>query len=237
MLKVTSLNAWYHKATVLTDVNVHVREGSFVAIIGPNGAGKTTLLRSIVNLHEKKSGRIELGGLDITLDPAHRIVRKDVAYVPDYRGILRTLTVKENLLLVRDRYGKASEFKEAVDDILQRFPHLKGRYNQLASLMSGGEQQMLAIARALLLKPRILLIDEPSIGLAPLLVKEIFLHLAGLIRQGMSVLMVEQNIVRSLEASDYCYVIEKGRVVLEGESRLLSERDDLQEKYFGKTAG
>ncbi|MDP2658561.1 MAG: ABC transporter ATP-binding protein [Candidatus Deferrimicrobium sp.] len=236
MLDVSALNAWYHKAMVLTDVNVHVREGTFVAIVGPNGAGKTTLLRSIANLHEKKSGRIELGGVDITREPTHSIVRKNVAYVPDYRGILRTLTVKENLLLVRDRYGKAFEFQEAVDDILERFPHLKGRYNQLASLMSGGEQQMLAIARALLLKPKVLLIDEPSIGLAPLLVKEIFLHLAGLIRQGMSVLMVEQNIVRSLEASDYCYVIEKGRVVLEGESRLLSARDDLQEKYFGRTA-
>jgi branched-chain amino acid transport system ATP-binding protein len=236
MLDVSSLSAWHHKAMVLTDVNVRVPEGAFVAIVGPNGAGKTTLLRSIVNLHEKKSGRIEFGGVDITREPMHGIARKDVAYVPDYRGILRTLTVRENFLLVRNRYGKAAEFQGAVDAIMERFPHLKGRYNHLASLMSGGEQQMLAIARALLLKPRILLIDEPSIGLAPLLVKEIFRHLAGLIREGMSVLMVEQNVVRSLEASDYCYVIEKGRVVLEGESRSLAARDDLQEKYFGRTA-
>jgi branched-chain amino acid transport system ATP-binding protein len=233
MLKVSNLNVWYQKAMVLTDVNLHVREGSFVGIIGPNGAGKTTLLRSIVNLHEKKTGRIELMGEDITQEPTHRIVQKDIAYVPDYRGILKTFTVKENFALVRDRYAGSSDFRKAVDAILVQFPHLKNRYNSLASLLSGGEQQMLAIARALLLKPKILIIDEPSIGLSPILVKEIFRYLGGVVREGMAVLLVEQNVVRTLEAASYCYLLDKGRVALEGESRELAARQDLQEKYFG----
>ncbi|MBI5905593.1 MAG: ABC transporter ATP-binding protein [Deltaproteobacteria bacterium] len=235
MLEVSALNVWYQKAMVLFDVAVRVEEGTFVSIIGPNGAGKTTLLRSIVNLHEKKTGRISFAGRDITRDPAHRILRRDIAYVPDYRGVLRTLTVMENFQLVRDRYPSAADFRNEVDSILKRFPHLKPRCGMPASLLSGGEQQMLAVARALLMKPRVLLIDEPSIGLSPLLVKEIFRHLGNLTRQGMSVLMVEQNVVRSLEASDYCYVMEKGKVVLEGESRALAAMDDVQEKYFGRT--
>lgn len=233
MLKVSNLNVWYQKAMVLTDVTLHVRQGSFVGIIGPNGAGKTTLLRSIVNLHEKKTGRIELLGTDITHEPTHRIVRKDIAYVPDYRGILKTFTVKENFALVRDRYASSSDFRDAVDGILTQFPHLKARYTSLASLMSGGEQQMLAIARALLLKPKILIIDEPSIGLSPILVKEIFRYLAEVIGGGMSILLVEQNVMRTLEAAHYCYLLDKGRVVLEGESPALAARKDLQEKYFG----
>ncbi len=233
MLEVTGLNVWYHKSPVLTDVSLSIGEGTFVTLIGPNGSGKTTLLRSIVNLHDRKSGRIEFLGEDITRKPAYRIMSRDLAYVPDYRGILRTLKVRENLQVMSIRYNDKQSFREALESVLEFFPHLRKRYESSASLLSGGEQQMLAIARALLVKPRLLIIDEPSIGLAPLLVRDIFGRLKGLTVAGMSVFMVEQNVVRSLEYSDYCYVVEKGRVVLEGPSRELAAMDDLKEKYFG----
>ena len=233
MLKISDLNVWYHKAQVLTHIDIEVPEGTFVSIIGANGAGKTTLLRSIVNLHQNKTGRVWLAGKSIDSLPAHKIIRQGISYVPDYRGILKTLTVKENLAIARDRYPNSAEFDREMATVMALFPNLKYRLNMVAALLSGGEQQMLAIARALIYKPRVLLIDEPSIGLAPLLVEEIFKNLQDLTRQGMSILMVEQNVLRSLAASDYCYVLEKGRVILDGDSETVANHPDLKARYFG----
>jgi branched-chain amino acid transport system ATP-binding protein len=232
-LTVSGLSVWYHKAQVITDVNLQVPENAFVSIVGANGSGKTTLLRSIVNLHTQKSGIIELQGENVTRTPTHRIVRRGLTYVPDYRGILRSLTIKENLSISNFMLKDRAAFNEELDSILQLFPNLKYRYTMAAGLLSGGEQQMLAIARALMYRPRILLIDEPSIGLAPLLVGEIFQKLRTLIDKGMSILMVEQNVTRSLRASDYCYVLEKGRIIIEGRSRELVQHSELNKLYFG----
>jgi len=233
VLKITDLNVWFHKAQVLSGITIEVRQGTFVAIVGANGAGKTTLLRSIMNLHSHKKGTIEMLSRPIGGIPTHRIVREGISYVPDYRGILKTLSVRENLQIARRYYSNQAEFNRALDSILELFPNLEFRYAKLAGLLSGGEQQMLAIARALLYRPKLLLIDEPSIGLAPLLVTEIFKKLRKLIQGGMSILMVEQNVVRSLEVSDYCYVMEKGHILLEGKSDALARRDDLKGLYFG----
>jgi len=166
MLNVLDLCVWYHKAQVLTNVSLEVKPGAFVAIIGANGAGKTTLLRSILNLHENKSGKIEFEGQDITRLPTHRIVRSGICYVPDYRGIVKSLTVRENLQLARKTYRSQAEFETALNGILELFPNLKYRHNMKSGLLSGGEQQMLAMARTLMYQPRILLIDEPSIRMA-----------------------------------------------------------------------
>lgn len=233
MLKVTDLNVWFHKAQVLSGITLEVRQGAFVAIVGVNGAGKTTLLRSIVNLHSNKKGTIELLARPIGGIPTHRIVREGISYVPDYRGILKTLSVRENLQIARRHYSNKAEFDRAYDSIFELFPNLRFRHARLAGLLSGGEQQMLAIARALLYRPKLLLIDEPSVGLAPLLVAELFQKLRKLTLGGMSILMVEQNVARSLEASDYCYVMEKGRILLEGKSDTLALRDDLKDRYLG----
>jgi branched-chain amino acid transport system ATP-binding protein len=233
MLRVRDLTVWYHKASVLMDVTLDVADGAFVAIVGSNGSGKTTLLRSILNLHENKGGAIEFLGRDITRQPTHRIVQQGISYVPDYRGILKTLTVRENLQTARRCYVGGREFAAELERIMELIPNLRKLQGRLAGLLSGGEQQMLAIARALLYRPQLLLVDEPSIGLAPLLVREIFRQLRQLTARGMAVLMVEQNVVRTLEASDYCYVLEKGRVLLQGESRALAAREDLKERYWG----
>lgn len=233
MLKITDLNVWFHKAQVLSGITIEVRQGTFVAIVGSNGAGKTTLLRSIMNLHSNKKGAIKMFDRPIDGIPTHRIVREGISYVPDYRGILKSLSVLENLKIARRYYSNQAEFDRALESIFELFPNLKYTYARIAGLLSGGEQQMLAIARALLYRPKLLLIDEPSIGLAPILVTDIFNKLRGLIQGGMSILMVEQNIVRSLEVSDYCYVMEKGRILLEGKSDALARRDDLINCYFG----
>lgn len=234
MLTVERLCVWYHKVQALFDINIKVEESSFVSIVGTNGSGKTTLLKSLMGLHQEKSGTITFMGEKICKLKTHQIVGRGICYVPDYRGILKTLSVKENLFIARSNYEKHTFFDQALEAILELFPALKYRHAMAAGLLSGGEQQMLAIARALLYRPKLLLIDEPSIGLAPLLVKEIFEKLRGLTKDGMAVLMVEQNVPRSLKVSEYCYVIEKGKVVLEGRSGEIADSDILASMCFGE---
>jgi branched-chain amino acid transport system ATP-binding protein len=233
MLEVNNLCVWYHKVQALFNVHIHVDEGSFVSVVGTNGSGKTTLLKSLLSLHRNKTGTVDFLNQDISNMEPHQIVSRGISYVPDYRGILKTLTVKENLLIARSNYLTASSFNNKLDHIFELFQSLKNQHAMMAGFLSGGEQQMLAIARALLYRPRLLLIDEPSIGLAPLLVKDIFEKLKGLTKDGMAILMVEQNVTRSLSVSDYCYVIEKGTVVLEGKSSDVAKSDLLASMYFG----
>jgi branched-chain amino acid transport system ATP-binding protein len=232
-LSVSNFSAWYHKAQVLTDISLKVEKASFVSIVGANGAGKTTLLRGIINIHNSKSGHVEFFGEEISRVPTYRLIRKGLTFVPDYRGILRSLTVKENLATARYIAKSRADFDTDLDSVMELFPNLKYRSSMAAGLLSGGEQQMLAIARALMYHPLLLLIDEPSIGLAPLLVEDIFQKLKSLIARGMSILMVEQNVKRSLKACDYCYVLEKGRIILEGKSEEISKNQDLHKFYLG----
>lgn len=240
MLKVSNLEVVYHGVMlVLKGVSLEVRPGQIVALLGPNGAGKTTLLRALTGLlpiHEGRStkGQVTWNGEDITTMKADEIVRRGISQVMEGRRIFSDLTVEENL-----RAGSylVQGPRERIDYFYERFPILAERRNQLAGYLSGGEQQMLAIARALMSKPSLLLMDEPSLGLAPKIVADV----AALIREirddGVTILLVEQNAALALALADYGYVIETGRIVLDAEAAALAEDKDVQEFYLGGGQG
>jgi len=216
---------------------LHIEEGEIVALIGANGAGKTTLLNSIVGLIPSVSGQIFFLDADIVGRSPRKIVRMGVSLVPEGRQLFAPLTVMENLILgAYQRYGKEkkSEIKSDLEAVFERFPILKERRTQVAGTLSGGEQQMLAIGRALMSRPKLILLDEPSMGLAPLIAAQIFQIISQLHRQGTTILLVEQNARAALRISDRTYVIETGRVVLQGVSEELFHNREVKRAYLGR---
>jgi len=232
MLELKGIHAGYGEFRVLHDVNMHVDKGEIVALIGPNGAGKTTTLRTVLGMTTLYEGKVFFKGEDITKVPTHKRVEKGIAMVPEGRGIFTPLTVYENLLA--GAYTKRAEEKlqESLEFVFTLFPKLKERKNQIAGTLSGGEAQMLAIARALMSRPELLLLDEPSLGLAPKIVLEVFDVIRRLREEGVTILIVEQHVKNSLETADRAYVMETGRIVLEGEARSLLKDERLKKAYL-----
>lgn len=233
MLEVKNLNVHYGVIHALKDVSMEVKEGEIVSLIGANGAGKTTLLHSISGLLKKTSGDIMFLGHSLHKTSAKNIVKEGITQVPEGRRIFPGMSVYENLIigayLRKDKEG----IKEDLNNIYQRFPILKQRSNQDASTLSGGEQQMLAMGRALMARPKILLLDEPSMGLAPILVKEIFQIIKDINAEGTTVLLVEQNAKMALSIADRGYVMETGKIVMSGTGAELIESSDIQKAYLG----
>jgi len=239
MLAVTDLNASYGRVQALRDVSLSVERGEIVAVIGPNGAGKTTLLNAISGIVPTTSGEITLEDTPITQATAEQIVHLGISQVPERRQVFATMSVLDNLVLgAYHRYRR--DGRERIEDdlafVFEIFPRLKERTKQAAGTLSGGEQQMLVLGRGWMARPKLLLLDEPSLGLAPLLVKEIFRVSGELRDHGMTILVVEQNARAALELADRAYVMESGRVVLEGAADALADDERVQKTYLGGQA-
>lgn len=232
MLRLEELTISYGPVVAVDDLTLEVGDGEAVALVGPNGAGKTTTLRTIMGLLTPRSGRITLNGESIASLPPDRVMRKRLALVPEGRQIFGTLTVRENLMLGAT-IRRDQEVEADIDSALERFPVLDRYLDRHAGSLSGGEQQQLAIARALLARPKLLLLDEPSLGLAPRMVDLVFDSLVELRERGVSLLLVEQNARRAIEFSDRAYVIESGELRLSGPSDELLAGTDLERAYFG----
>jgi branched-chain amino acid transport system ATP-binding protein len=236
MLRIDGLNASYGSIGVLKDVSIRVPAEKVVAIIGANGAGKSTLLKSISGIMKIDGGRILYKERNIDGMPANRIVRLGISQVPEGRQVFAHLTVRDNINLGAYHYFKRSnrlEIKERIERVYQMFPILEKRSKQIAGTLSGGEQQMLAIGRALMGRPELLLLDEPSMGIAPLIVREIFNVVKQLNESGTTVLLVEQNARAALKLAHYSYVIERGEIVLEGLAAELLDNPKVKEHYLG----
>ena len=231
MLKVDQLNAWYDHSHVIQGLSFEVHPGEIVTLMGRNGAGKTSTLRTIMGLLGKCKGRVTFDGLELLGQPTHSRYHLGLAYVPEERRIVAGLTVLENLQLGLLASAKRGEMNAMVDEIAQTFPRLKERLQQDGTSLSGGEQQMLAIARAMMAKPRMILMDEPSEGIMPLLVDEMFELFARMKQQGTTILLVEQNVERALKISDRAYILEQGKIVHHGTGADLLADADIQEKY------
>jgi len=232
MLEINGINVFYGAIQALTDVTINVNQGEIVAIIGSNGAGKSTLLRTISGLIRPRTGSITFKGTDLSTLPADQIVRAGISHSPEGRRIFTNMTVHENLLLGA-YIRKDAEIDKDMDAVLKRFPRLKERFKQNSGTMSGGEQQMLAIGRALMSRPDLLLLDEPSLGLAPNLVTEIFNIVLELNKEGRTILLVEQNANRALEIADRAYVLETGSIVLTDTGKALLANPKVKEAYLG----
>lgn len=234
LLEVKDLHVYYGAIHALQGVSFHVEEGEIVTLIGANGAGKSTTLRAISGLVRPKSGQIIFRGQDITKAPPHKIVGMGISHVPEGRGIFAPLTVRENLLLgAYARKGK-QEIAEAMERVFATFPRLQERLGQLGGTLSGGEQQMLTMGRGLMSNPVLLILDEPSLGLAPVLVEEMFEMITRVNREGTSVLLVEQNAAMALEVADRGYVLETGNLLLEGKADELLENPVVKVAYLGE---
>lgn len=233
LLKLDQVCAGYGDLQVLYNVCIHVDEGEVVSLVGSNGAGKTTLLRIISGFVPIRSGTVTFCDKDLMSVKPHHKAELGIAHIPQGRGILGTLTVKENLIM--GAYPKASRatVNEKIQESYQMFPILEERQNQLAGSLSGGEQQMLAIARALMISPKLLMLDEPSLGLAPIIVKDMFDIISRVSKQGVSILIVEQNLKQALSVADRGYVLETGKVVMYGPSDELLANERIQEAYLG----
>jgi branched-chain amino acid transport system ATP-binding protein len=231
MLKINKINVSYGKLQVLWDVSFEVNKGDITAIIGPNGAGKTTILRTIAGLLKPLSGSITFMNEKIDGIPPNKIVKRGISLVMEGRKLFPKMTVLENLEM--GAYTKWDERFDMLEKIFQIFPILKERKNQLAGTLSGGEQQMLAIARALMSRPKLLMLDEPSLGLAPKLVLQIFDLVKEINDNGVTILLVEQNVKHALELASRAYVLENGRIVLEGKGNELLENEYVKKAYLG----
>ena len=236
MLEVCDLSIAYGKLRALKGVSLGVRAGEVVSLIGSNGAGKSTLLRGIAGLLVPTGGAIRFDGAALARQPAHRIARRGIRLVPEGRGLLARMTVWENLQMGLYAGTAAGHGAQEIETALERFPVLRERRTQLAATLSGGEQQQLAIARALVARPRLLMLDEPSLGLAPLLVKEIFQIIRRLKADGVTILLVEQNARQALQIADRGYVLEAGQIVLEGPAAELLRGEAIQRAYLGGPA-
>lgn len=232
LLEVEAMNVYYGDIHAVKNVSFYIKKGEIVALIGANGAGKTTTLQTISGLIQAKSGQIEFKGIDVTKIKAHKLVEMGLAHTPEGRRVFTELTVLENLEL--GAYTRNyNEAKESLKQMFELFPRLYERKNQLAGTMSGGEQQMLAIARSLMSKPELLLLDEPSMGLAPLMVEEIFKIIKKINQLGVTVLLVEQNANQSLAIANRAYVLETGEIILEGTGQELLENENVRKAYLG----
>jgi branched-chain amino acid transport system ATP-binding protein len=233
LLEVEDLHVGYGHVQAVRGVSLTVSEGRVAALIGPNGAGKTSILSALAGLVRPRGGAVRLGGEDVTGLPAHRIVKAGLALVPEGRAILGRMTIEENLVLAGERRQPPGALAAAIEEQYRRFPVLGERRRAPAGSLSGGEQQMLAVARALLMRPRVLLLDEPSMGLSPLLVKQVFAMIEAIHREGATILLVEQNARLALSVSHHAYVLEHGRLVLEGSSAELAQDPRVQAAYLG----
>ncbi len=234
LLEVKDLEVNYGVIRALKGINFHVNKGEIVTLIGANGAGKTTTMQSIIGLIPIKSGHVIYNDQDITKTPCHKLVKLGMSQVPEGRRIFQELTVYENLMMGAYSIKKNASFKDDIEMVYKRFPRLKERKNQIASTLSGGEQQMLAMGRALMSHPDILLLDEPSMGLSPLLVTEIFDIIQEINKEGTTVLLVEQNAKKALSIADRAYVLETGSIVLEGDAKEMMNNDDIKKAYLGE---
>ncbi len=234
MLQVENLQVYYGVIQAIKGISFHVDQGEVVALIGANGAGKTTILHTVTGLVPAKAGSIMFEGADLTRTPSHRIVSMGMAHVPEGRRIFQELSVYENLQLGAFTRRDKAEIAETLKMVYQHFPRLEERKNQVAGTLSGGEQQMLAMGRALMSKPRIILMDEPSMGLSPLFVSEIFDIIQEISREGVTVLIVEQNAKKVLSIADRAYVLETGKIVLEGNASDLINDDSVKKAYLGE---
>jgi branched-chain amino acid transport system ATP-binding protein len=237
MLRIRNLDAGYGSLNVLRRVSLHVKEGEIVTIIGANGAGKSTLLRTITGLLRAREGEVLFRGEDIGRMSPERIVSSGCSLVPEGRQVFSTMPVRENLLLgayVQYKRGNHDRVRQDLDHVYSLFPVLKQRERQLAGTLSGGEQQMLAIGRSLMARPSLIMLDEPSMGLAPLIVRDIFAIIRRLRDEGKTVLLVEQNARSALRIANRGYVLETGRLILEGESEDLLANREIQRAYLGK---
>ncbi|MBU3630842.1 ABC transporter ATP-binding protein [Polynucleobacter sp. AP-Melu-500A-A1] len=231
MLRVENLNAWYDRSHVLQGVSLDVNKGEIVTLMGRNGAGKTTTLRSLMGLLSKREGSASVDGTSFLDMPAHARFHLGLAYVPEDRRIVPGLTVKENLELGIIAKKNRGDMSAMVDEIAQTFPRLKERLDQDGTSMSGGEQQMLAIARAMIGKPKVILLDEPSEGIMPVLVEEMFELFANLKQKGLTILLVEQNVQQALKISDRAYILDQGKIVFHDTAQNLLNNDEIQQKY------
>ena len=234
MLQVTDLKVYYGVIQAIKGVSFEVNEGEIIALIGANGAGKTTILHTVTGLIAPKSGKIEFEGKDITKMPAHKIVTLGMAHVPEGRRVFADLSVYENLLMGAFTRKDKDEISQTLEMVYKRFPRLKERKNQVAGTLSGGEQQMLAMGRALMSHPKIILMDEPSMGLSPLFVNEIFDIIKEVSASGTTVLLVEQNAKKALSIADRAYVLETGKIVLDAAADVLMNDPSIKKAYLGE---
>ncbi len=233
LLEVKGLEVYYGVIQALKGIDFEVNEGEIVTLIGANGAGKTTTMQSVIGLIPTKAGTVSFEGKDITHLHCHKIVSLGMSQVPEGRRIFQELTVYQNLLMGAYIQKDKKAIKEDIKKIYARFPRLEERKNQIAGTLSGGEQQMLAMGRALMSRPKLLMLDEPSMGLSPLLVDEVFTIIKDLNKEGTTVLLVEQNAGKSLAISDRAYVLENGRIVLSGTGEELLQSEEVKKAYLG----
>ncbi len=233
MLTVNDINVFYGAIHAIKGVSLEVNEGEIVTLIGANGAGKSTILRTISGLLKPKTGSIQFEGQEIAGMPAHEIVKTGISQVPEGRRIFAEMSVLENMELGAFTRKDKDGIKADMELVFERFPRLKERIGQLAGTLSGGEQQMLAMGRALMSRPRLLLLDEPSMGLAPLLIKEIFAIIQDINKTGTTVLLVEQNANMALSIAHRAYVLETGRITLSGDAKELAASDEVRKAYLG----
>lgn len=234
MLTIKDLEVYYGVIQAIKGVSFEVNQGEVIALIGANGAGKTTILHTITGLISPKKGSVEFEGHELTKLPAHKIVSLGMAHVPEGRRVFADLSVYENLRMGAYTRKDKGEIEETLEKVYDRFPRLKERRNQMAGTLSGGEQQMLAMGRALMSKPKILLMDEPSMGLSPIMVNEIFSIIQEVSDSGTTVLLVEQNAKKALAIADRGYVLETGKIVLEGKASDLLNDDAIKKAYLGE---
>ena len=234
MLEVKDLQVYYGMIHAIKGVSFHVNEGEIIALIGANGAGKTTILHTITGLLTPNGGQVMFEGKDITKTPAHKIVELGMAHVPEGRRVFAQLSVYQNLKMGAYTRSDKNEIEESLEMVYKRFPRLEERKNQMAGTLSGGEQQMLAMGRALMSKPRIILMDEPSMGLSPILVNEIFDIIQSVSASGTTVLLVEQNAKKALAIADRAYVLETGKISLDGNAKDLLNDDSIKKAYLGE---
>ena len=234
LLEVKDLCVNYGVIRALKGVSFEVNEGEIVTLIGANGAGKTTTMQSVVGLIPKTSGSVIYNGLDITKTPCHKLVSVGMAQVPERRRIFSELSVYENLLMGAYSRKNQNEFKSSLEEVYGLFPRLKERKNQVAGTLSGGEQQMLAMGRALMAKPKLLMLDEPSMGLSPLLVDQVFDIIRECHNRGITILLVEQNAKKALSIADRAYILETGSITMSGTGKELSESEEVKKAYLGE---
>ena len=234
MLKVTDLQVYYGVIQALKGISFEVNEGEVIALIGANGAGKTTILHTVTGLINQKAGKIEFEGKDISHTPAYKIVAEGMAHVPEGRRVFAELSVYDNLMMGAYTRKDKKEIAETLEMVYKRFPRLEERKKQMAGTLSGGEQQMLAMGRALMSKPKIILMDEPSMGLSPIFVNEIFEIIKAVSASGTTVLLVEQNAKKALSIADRAYVLETGNIILEGDAKVLMNDERVKKAYLGE---